>query len=84
MKAEQIVFPFRTKKKSPQSKLNLIGLVGRSYLEDAYVQVTVIGICAYDSDRVMVRRRPGTVFSMPGWLVASIFAQEEKKRKRAA
>ena len=85
MKAEQIVFPFRIKKKrQTRTTPNLLGLVGRSYLEDRYVEVTVTGVCAHDSGRVMVRRHPGTEFSMPGWLVASIFTQEQKKRKRAA
>lgn len=82
-KAEQVAFPFWSNKKSrSRSGANLFALIGRSYSESEYVTVTVLGICEHDSRRVLVRRDPGTMFSMPGWLVNLIFSQEEKQSRR--
>ena len=82
MRGVQIAFPFRVKSQErAQSDLNLIG---RSYAEDDYVTVTVVGVCQNNEGRVMVRRRPGGAYSMPAWLMRSIFAEEDRKQKRAA
>jgi hypothetical protein len=79
MKNVQIPFSFRaTIHRAPRTGFDLIG---RSYAEDRRVTVTVIGLCQKDLERVLVRRRPGRVFSMPAWLIRAILREDEKKMK---
>lgn len=79
MKATQTILPFpHTRQMSRGSNVDL---VGRSYI-DEYVEVTVIGICEENDQRVLVRRTPGQISSMPGWLMRLIFS--DKKTRRAA
>jgi hypothetical protein len=82
MNALQIVLPFQPNKGRRLRQSNL-DLIGRAYLDD-YVTVTVVGLCADDSKRVLVRRQPGRTSPMLAWLMRSIFEQEDKKKKRAA
>jgi hypothetical protein len=82
MRGVQLAFPFRGKSQK-RAKVGL-DLIGRSYAEDDYVTVTVIGICQNNEGRVLVRRRPGGTFSMPVWLMRSIFREEERKMARVA
>ena len=81
MNAKQIALPFR-RKGAPQKRNPNADLIGRSYEED-YSTLTVIGLCANDESRVMVRRDPGgRTWSIPAWLMRPIFM--EKKGRRAA
>lgn len=81
MNAKQIALPFRAKRAQPRKNPN-VDLIGRSY-EDDYATVTVIGLCANDEGRIIVRRDPGgRTWSMPAWLMRMIFM--EKKGQRAA
>jgi hypothetical protein len=81
MSAQQIALPLFPGS-APAAKQPNLNLIGRSYRDD-YVKVTVIGICPDDNQRVLVQRRPGQTISMLGWLMRSIFAEEDRKRKRA-
>jgi hypothetical protein len=83
MKAQQIVLPFLSNNTREARKRTNLDLVGRTYRDD-YVSVTVIGVCDNDERRVLVRRQPGSTVSMLGWLVRSIFTEEDKNRKCAA
>ena len=79
MNAKQIALPFRAKRAQRRKNPN-VDLIGRSYEED-YATVTVIGLCANDDNRVMVRRDPGgRTWSMPAWLMHTIFLEEKGKR----
>lgn len=82
MNAQQIVLPFRRNRNQRRKRSNL-DLIGRAYL-DHQVIVTVVGVCADDDRRVLVRRQPGNTSSMLAWLMHSIFEEEDRKRKRAA
>ena len=82
MRGVQLTFPFRGK--SQRRAQVAFDLIGRSYAEGDYVTVTVIGICQNNEGRVLVSRRPGGTFSMPVWLMRSIFREEERKMARAA
>jgi len=77
MRGVQLSFPFR-RKSQKRSQVGL-DLIGRSYAEDDYVTVTVIGICQNNEGRVLVRRRTGDPFSMPVWLMRAIFREEKRK-----
>jgi hypothetical protein len=80
MNARQITLPFRLRPAEPRNANR--DLIGRSYFQDRYITVTVIGICFDDDARVMVRRNlDGRTWTMPGWLVRLILLEE---RKRAA
>ena len=81
MNARQITLPFR--RKLTQARLNAsFDLVGRSYRQDKYTAVIVIGICPEDSTRVVVQRDvDGKTWTMPGWLMRLILLDE---RRRAA
>ena len=87
MNAQQIVFPFRAKRAKPPRAPNS-DLIGRSYAENEYTTVTVIGVCPSDVTRVIFRRDPGGgTFSMFGWLMRFALMDsdfKEKKQKRAA
>ena len=81
MNAQQIAFPFRTKR---SRRLNVPNndLIGRSY-KDGYATIVVTSVCLNDETRVMVARDlDGCTWSMPAWLMRLIFLEE--KRKRAA
>lgn len=81
MNAQQIAFPFRTKR---SRRLNVpnTDLIGRSY-KDGYATIVVSSVCLNDETRVMVTRDlDGRTWSMPAWLMRLIFLEE--KRKRAA
>lgn len=82
MNAFQAVLPFQPNKSQRRKPSNL-DLIGRVYLDD-YVTVTVVGVCADDNRRVLVRRQPGRTSPMLAWLVRSIFDEEDRKMKRAA
>ncbi len=82
MNTQQIVLPFRSNRSQRQKQSNL-DLIGRVYLDD-YVTVTVVGVCADDDRRVLVRRRPGNTISMLAWLIRMVFEEEDKQRRRAA
>jgi hypothetical protein len=83
MNPRQIAFPFIVRKTKRQSRSGH-DLVGRSYRE-GYETITVVGICAQDDARVLVERQPrGSVTSLPSWLMRPIFAEEERRRQRAA
>jgi hypothetical protein len=82
MRAQQIVLPFRSPRSRRRKRSNL-DLIGRAY-RDNHVTVTVVGTCADDDRRVLVRRQPGNTGPMLAWLMHSIFEEEDKKRKRAA
>ena len=87
MNAQQIVFPFRAKR-AKQSRDSNSDLIGRSYTENEYTTVTVIGVCPGDATRVMFRRDPGGgTYSMFGWLMRFALMDSNfkaKKRRRAA
>jgi hypothetical protein len=81
MNAQQIAFPFRTKR---SRRLNVpnTDLIGRSY-KDGYATIVVTSVCLNDETRVMVMRDlDGRTWSMPAWLMRLVFLEE--KRKRAA
>ena len=82
MYAQQIVLPFRPNRSQCRKRSNQ-DLIGRAYV-DRHVIVTVVGLCADDERRVLVRRQPGNVSPMLAWLMHSIFEEEDKMRKRAA
>lgn len=64
MNPKQITFPFSVRKPKRQSRSGR-DLIGRSYRE-GYETITVIGICAQDDTRVLVKRQPrGSVTSLP-------------------
>jgi hypothetical protein len=85
MNPQQTVFAFYSPRRGqPRPEFDASTLVGRSYLEDDYVTVTVVSVCQTDHQRVVVRRRPGGSFTMPAWLVRSIFEIEDKAKRRAA
>jgi hypothetical protein len=83
MNPRQMAFPFSVRKTKRQSRSGR-DLVGRSYRE-GHETVTIIGICAQDDARVLVKRQPrGSVTSLPSRLIRPIFAEEERRRQRAA
>ncbi len=83
MNPRQMTFPFSVRKTKRESRSGR-DLVGRSY-QEGYETITVIGICAHDDARVLVKRQPrGSVTSLPSWLMRPIFAEEERQRQRAA
>ncbi len=84
MSVEQIVLPFRAGQPTRKLATNLITLVGRSYVENQFVTARVVAVCGRDPRRVLVRRMPGGVVSLPGWLVRSILDSEKKKNARQA
>lgn len=80
MNTRQITLPFRLKPTEPRNANR--DLIGRSYYQDRYITVTVVGIGLDDAARVIVRRNiDGKTWTMPGWLVRLILLEE---RKRAA
>lgn len=80
MNARQITLPFRLRPTEPRNANR--DLIGRSYYQDRYITVTVIGICPDDAARVVVRRNiDSKSWTMPGWLMRLILLEE---RKRAA
>ena len=81
MDSKQITLPFR--RRLTQARLNAnFDLVGRSYRQDRYTAVIVIGVCPDDSSRVVVQRDvDGKSWTMPGWLMRLILLDE---RSRAA
>jgi hypothetical protein len=87
MNARQIVFPFGARRARPPKDSNR-DLIGRSYQENEYTTVTVIGVCPGDVTRVVFRRDPdGGTYSMFGWLMRFALMDSdsrEKKRRRAA
>jgi hypothetical protein len=77
--AKQIALPFRAKRAQRKRNPN-VDLIGRSY-EDDYATVTVVGLCANDESRVMVRRDPGgRTWSMPAWLMRLIVMKKKGRR----
>jgi hypothetical protein len=82
MDPKQTVFPFHANR-SQRRKHSNVDLVGRVYMDD-YVRVTVVGLCEDDNQYVLVRRQPGNTSPMLAWLMRSIFAEEDKKLRRAA
>jgi len=82
MNAQQTILPFHSNRSERRKQSNM-DLIGRAYMGD-YVVVTVVGVCADDDRRVLVRRQPGRTSPMLAWLMRSIFNEEDKKRKRAA
>lgn len=81
MNAQQITFPFRTKKSRGLNVPNA-DLIGRAYRE-GQARVVVTSVCLNDQSRVMVERDlDGRTWSMPAWLMRLIFL--ETKGKRAA
>jgi hypothetical protein len=81
MHAEQIAFPFRTKRPDMRNNPSA-DLIGRSYV-DGHAIITVASVCLNDDRRVMVERDlDGRTWSMPAWLMRLIFL--EKNGKRAA
>jgi len=81
MHAEQIAFPFRTKRPDVRNNPSA-DLIGRSYA-DGDATITVVSVCLNDDSRVMVERDlDGRAWSMPAWLMRLIFL--EQKGKRAA
>lgn len=80
MNTRQITLPFRMRPTEPRNANR--DLIGRSYYQDRYTIVTVVGICLDDAARVVVRRNiDGKTWTMPGWLMRLIFLEE---RRRAA
>lgn len=88
MNAQQIVLPFRAKKRAEVRKDSNADLIGRSYKLNEYTTITVIGLCPGDDARVLFRRDPGgRTDSMFGWLMRFAlmdFAYKEKQQRRAA
>ena len=79
----QIAFPFDPKRARRND--SGVELIGHSYAEDDQITVTVIGLCeSTEGRRVILKRRPGGVVSMPVWLARSILREEKKEGKRAA
>ncbi len=79
MNAEQIAFPFRTRKPKRANTSNA-DLIGRSYV-DGHAAITVVSVCLNDDRRVMVERDlDGRTWSMPAWLMRLIFLETEGKR----
>lgn len=79
MRASQIILPFRRSHDVPQNANR--DLVGRSYRQDKYIRVTVIGVCQDNPARVVLERNSdSSSWTMPGWLVRLILLQEEGKR----
>lgn len=78
MNARQITLPFRLRPTEPRNANR--DLIGRSYYQDRYITVTVIGICLEDDARVVVRRNiDGKTWTMPGWLMRLILLEESKR-----
>ena len=84
MTVEQIVLPFRAGQPTRKLVGDLTALVGRSYTEDQFVTAKVVAVCRRDPRRVLVRRMPGGVVSLPGWLVRSILESEIREKVRKA
>jgi hypothetical protein len=83
MSAQQIILPFRTSRSEVQRNSNA-DLVGRSYQEDEYTTVTVIGLIPGDKTRVLFRRDPGGgTYSMLGWLMRFALMEFEFNQKRS-
>ena len=82
MSITQIALPFRRELKHRQ--VDYRRLVGRWYAEDQTVSVVVIGVCQSDPRRVVLRRRPGGMVSLPGWLVQTILQTENKTKRLVA
>jgi hypothetical protein len=81
MHAEQIAFPFRTKRPGLRNNPSA-DLIGRAYV-DGHATIMVVSVCLNDDRRVMVERDlDGRTWSMPAWLMRLIFL--EKNGKRAA
>ena len=81
MHAEQIPFPFRTRRPNARNN-SRADLIGCSYV-DGHATITVVSVCLNDNRRVMVERDlDGRMWSMPAWLMRLIFL--EQKGKRAA
>jgi hypothetical protein len=77
----QFNLPFRRRPAERRPNANF-DLVGRSYRQDKYAAVMVIGISPDDPNRVVVQRDlDGKTWTMPGWLMRLILLDE---RRRAA
>jgi hypothetical protein len=80
MHAEQIAFPFRTKRPDMRNNPSA-DLIGRSYV-DGHATITVVSVCPNDDRRVMVERDlDGRTWSMPAWLMRLIFSGKEGKAR---
>ncbi len=81
MHAEQIAFPFRTRKPR-RSNSPSADLIGRCYIE-GHATITVVSICHGDDKRVMVERDlDGRAWSMPAWLMRLNLSGKEARGVR--